>query len=85
MPTTPGANLVTLLKAMLPKDSAGTTAFKQMTRVGKTPGAMAQGKQKGGTWCPTCERYHRMGAKCESLERVAGVKGAKAATVPRVG
>ncbi len=79
------ATLVMLLKALQPKDTAGDSAFKRMTRVGKTPGAMAQGKQKGGVWCPTCERYHRMGATCESLERRGGVKGAKAAEVPRVG
>lgn len=77
--------LLALLKALVPRDSAGVTAFKQMSRVGKTPGAAPVGKQKGGVWCPTCERYHGPGATCESLQRVGGVKGAKAAEVPRVG
>ena len=68
-----------LFRALVPADTAGVTAVKEMTRAGKQAGVLATDKQRGGVWCPTCERFHKPGAQCEAPARPGGVKSV---TVP---
>ncbi len=63
-----------LFRALVPADSPGVQAVKKMTKMGKQAGPMQTAKQKGGVWCPTCERFHRAGASCEAPTRPGGVK-----------